>query len=199
VIIALFDEADEWYVGWQPRRAGILLPKSPEQRYEDDKSEWQTLVQRFVIDDLHVRLGVLQPYHYCAAKETYWRVLCPTCQFPGDSDRTGIDHQLLSGPPAPSAETRTRNPRVTATEIVDFFDRITSGGLFDPTYLMFVLDNSGSISVSEYRAAVDTAKSQLQTRFPQMEILLDMVTERPERWLHAAAEAVMRALAAFAS
>lgn len=194
VIIAIYDEADEYYVAnCEPGNTSeYCYSGSPQDRYLADKVEWENLID-LLPDSIQVRAGLLQPYRGKELSAGYFDTICSGCSLPKDTDRAVINHTRL---PAPSSGI-VSNPRLTTDDIVDLFDTITSNGLYEPTFLLFVLDNSGSIYVSEYRSYLEAAKSRIRARFDNVEVLDDYVTARPERWIRAMTESLQSTIALY--
>ncbi len=191
-IICIYDEADEYYVGSYTGYASeYVYPGTPQERYEADKQEWEAIIAKVASNPrVKLRLGLLQPYIYNAATKKPWGVICDGCALPRDSDRASINYRLLSGPDSPSMSNTKRTPRVSTDEIVDMFNQVTGNGGWDPTFLLFVLDNSGSVYVSDYQAQLTAAKAIIKSKLPKIEILDDKTTARPERWIRGCVESI---------
>jgi len=215
VIIAIYDEATEYYSDFfaenaagQQRAWDIAYGGSPQSRYDADKQNWIDLITGQAYDlGIKVRFGLIQPYHLSRTLRPdggldVWPVLCSTCDYPPDSDRSESDHILLPGPtdlwhPRTNPDgVDVRTPRVYADEIVDMFNTVTSNGNYSPTFLMFILDNSGSVYVKDYRAELEAAKARIRAEHEGIEILDDLITEIPERWIYTATEAMRNVIAA---
>ena len=198
VVICIYDESDEYYVGsFTGYTSEFIYPGTPEERYNTDKAAWDRLIaETSTTDYVNIRLGLIQPYNYNPSTQQPWGVICSGCDWPGDNNRSVIYHTLLSGPDTPSARNTKRSPRVTTDEILTMFNSLTSGN-YSPTFVLFVLDNSGSIYVNDYLAQLTAAKAVIQSQFPDTLILDDKVTGRPERWLHAVTDSVSSIIARY--
>lgn len=139
---------------------------SPRETYETDLAAWNAL-----IDGLRrstIRLGLIQPGY------TESDIKYPDSPWPRDSDNDPINYVNVG----------MKTPRVTEAEIVAFFETLrTSPAILEPELLLFVLDNSGSITVSEYREELESAKATLRASYPKLRILGDVNSFADERWL----------------
>lgn len=197
VILCIYDESDPYYT-------------DSTTAYETDLEIWNNWVQRLIESGLFkVRAGVLQPCTYLpSSTSTYLdekHIYCKDdgCDLPRDSDRTKIDviqfrDNVVINSPDPN--------RVTADRIIDAVDRICRGG-YDPTTLIFILDDSGSLNLMENYGgpgasggdppALALAKSRLLTRYPGLNILNNIETTALENWLEkmkTAIDAIMASL-----
>lgn len=156
VIIAIYDES-------QP----VYSPTAT--TYEADKAQWETFIDG--IERSQIRLGLMGPQGSA-------EVLKPASSpWPKDTDRAEIDTVFLP----------SQAPRVNSGDITSFFETIRTnpdplGGDDGPDLLLFCLDNSGSILVSQYAAQLAAAKAELQAAWPKMKIL-DDVSSAGERYI----------------
>lgn len=160
IVICIYDESQPVYTDGNT--------------YEDDFDVWQEFM-----DDIKrskIRVGVMIPQGSGEAG-----VKNAALPFPPDTDRDEVLRYEIA----------SQSPRVQAHDIVDFFEEIRDaigpdddplGGDKGPQLLLFCLDNSGSITTSQYAAELEDAKEQLQNLYEDMEIL-DDISNTGERWL----------------
>jgi hypothetical protein len=164
-VIAIYDESISIYTG-EPSV------------YNSDLETWNSFTDEVrECSGQKIRLGLMAPGPLSQLKYD-------GSEWPHDTDRDSIDRQ----------EYPVATPRLSAADIVGFFDTMlgnpTDEAFEDgPLLLLFVLDNSGSIELSQYAEELAAAKSILKARFPTMKIL-DDISSSGERWLNDAYDGI---------
>lgn len=186
IIIAVFDESLPYYSN------GNGIPSTPEQvsNYYADKHEWDSLITTVMAStSVRVRFGMLYPMAG-AQRSSVNTLRCNGCAWPGDTDNSRLlIRSYVSDALSPN--------RITATRLVNFFNTLATD--YDPTFLLFVLDNSHSIDIDrDYGGPgspnLVSAKEQILAAYPDIVILQDEIVDKDERWLHASADALRRVL-----
>lgn len=182
VIMCIYDESDPYYT-------------DATTAYETDLAIWNLFIDRLTASGLFkVRVGILQPCTYLpSSTSTYLdekHLFCKDdgCDLPRDSDRSKIDiiqykDNFVINSPDPN--------RVTAARIMDTMGKICRGG-YNPTTLIFILDDSGSLNLEENYGGPSSggdppnlalAKAQLRAAYPGLNILSNIETTALENWL----------------
>jgi hypothetical protein len=141
VVICIYDESENIYTNCEPFGNSTYLA---------DKDLWE----EFIVGRTGtVRLGIIIP------SNDEDRVRCPTEDWPFDSDRLEVDRLVVG----------VQDPRVLEQDILNIFEtiRTTPDTIKDPQLLLFVLDNLGSIVLTDYADELAAAKVQLELDFPQ--------------------------------
>jgi hypothetical protein len=174
IVICIYDESSPIYTLWIEDGEWVTYPTTPEavSWYENDKTAWQNFIDS--LQHATIRLGLLQPQGSTAGYDTLDVLRRADSAWPHDSDNNPINLQSIPFKPG----------RLVAEDIVDFFETVrTTPSVIEPQLLLFCLDNSGSINVSQYAAELAIAKAQLQATYPQL-IILDDISNAGERWLN---------------
>lgn len=163
VIISIYDESSPVYTD------GSI--------YFQDFQTWTNFINEVKLcTSQKIRLGIMVPAGPFSGGNVS-DIKNPAGVLPGDTDRDIISFQGYT----------QGSPRITSSQIVDFFNTILNNPQSDifedgPQLLLFCLDNSGSIFVSEYIDELNQAKSTLSEMYPGMTIL-DDISNQDERWL----------------
>lgn len=153
IIICIYDESTP-YSYFTPR---------PE--YTGDLTAWDNFIDGLQVST--IRLGLLQPGY------TEDQIRDTTQDWPYDTDNNPINYINVG----------MQTPRVLEANIVNFFETLrTTPTTINPQLLLFCLDNSGSIVVSQYQTELNNAKASLQSTYPSLRILND-ISNAGERWL----------------
>lgn len=163
VIISIYDESSPVYTD------GSI--------YFQDFQTWTNFINEVKLcTSQKIRLGIMVPAGPFSGGNVS-DIKNPAGVLPGDTDRDIISFQGYT----------QGSPRITSSQIVDFFNTILNNpesSIFEdgPQLLLFCLDNSGSIFVSEYIDELNQAKLTLSQMHPGMTIL-DDISNQDERWL----------------
>jgi len=131
--------------------------------YQTDKEAFETYV-----DDTGstIRLGIIIP------STSVNRIKCASKDLPYDTDRSEVSTSVIG----------FKSPRVEEQDILDMFETLrTDPTTEEPELLLFALDNSGSIRVSQYLSELNAAKATLEALYPNL-IILDDISNSGERW-----------------
>lgn len=171
VIIAIYDEAN----GADPQTS--YNSSNPAPTYETDLAIWNNLIQTHT--DANVRAGMLQPEPDQDVFGTGGldELLPSGASLPPDTERSQITYKHIP----------FKSSRLVESDILSIFNSMTDNGGFDPTVVIFVLDDSSSIFVADYEVELDKAKATILSDHPTTTILESRVTTHPENWLGAMA------------
>lgn len=171
VIIAIYDESN----GIDPQ--GSYNSPNPAPPYATDLAIWNNLIQTHT--DANVRAGMLQPEPNQDKFGTGGldELLPSGSSLPPDTERSRITYKHVS----------FKTARLVEADILSIFNSMTDNGDFDPTVVIFVLDDSSSIFVADYEAELIKAKATILAAHPTTTILENRITTHPENWLGAMA------------
>jgi|GEM_PF-2460695 len=166
IVIAIYDESDPIYCG---SNTGV---------YDNDVFEWNSLIDYHSECSHDIIAGLMVPINL----DFDGCISAPGRPLPKDTD----NDEWLIGRYPPSS------PRLTTSQIVNFFNSLVNRSQdsnFIPELLVFVLDDSGSIRVSQYAQELQNAKIEIQSEYPNLIILQD-VSSVDERWIRDSKRAV---------
>jgi hypothetical protein len=162
VVIAIYDESDPAY-----------YPASD--IYNLDLQEWNNLVDYHKPCAHDIIAGLMVPRLDLAIKPDDTPLPKDT-----DNDQWLVKRYALA------------QPRLSSDDIFDFFNSLINRAddeNFVPELLVFVLDDSGSITISQYQEQLKIAKEQIQENYPNL-IILDDISSFDERWLRDSRSAI---------
>jgi len=179
VIINIFGDAhwylntEAWYA-WQSNRVisnsvpygDILWDNGFEasgSHYIDDRTLWDQFVDRLNTGSVKVRVGILHP----KGTGEVW----PSDQdLPKDTDRGEIDYIPYE----------FKNPRISASNIINAFNIITRNGEYVASRLIIVSDVSED---EQWADAIVEASAQLGTDYPRMHVEKYPFSKPFSRWI----------------
>ena len=131
--------------------------------YADDLGDWE----EFIDGTKHkYRLGLLIP------NSQFNNFIKPAdAPYPSDSYRDEIDHQIAG---------QSTQPRLSKQDIVDFYELVK--GDIEPTSVTFIVDNSGSMTLSQIQPGYNEARAELEGEYPDLD-LRPTITTSQERWV----------------
>jgi hypothetical protein len=166
IVIAIYDESESVYFGEEPF-------------YRSDKETWHELIDLHKECDHDIIAGIMKP------RQDLYVYPVEGSYLPYDTNNSEWLFQ----------EYPIRTPRLNKDEIVTFFQALVDRMPEDrePELLIFAIDNSGSITLSQYIEELELAKSEILELFPEIQILQD-VSSQDERWVRDATFAVSNRL-----
>lgn len=156
VVIAIYDESDPVYCS------------SSSVSYSTHLQEWNNLIDYRKLCNQNILAGLMVPSPNGCIQP-------PSSSLPKDTDN---DQWFLQRYPL-------AQPRLSSDQIFNFFNSVVSRANdtnFIPELLIFVLDNSGSISISQYAEQLEDAKQRIKNIYPNL-IILDDVSSSGEQWI----------------
>jgi hypothetical protein len=163
-IISIYDESEFIYT-------------DPEQSlYDEDLLVWNNFIDEVKnCSGQKIRMGLMIP------GGTIGGIKYAGSDLPYDTDRDQIN--AVEYP-----ITGFNEPRLTSDQIISFFELMLNDPYSEiyaegPKLLLFVLDNSGSITIESYAQELQIAKNFIKSTYPDITIL-DDVSNAGERWIN---------------